>query len=72
MLGGYGQATGCTLRATPLDVIANADHVAGWANDTATIDRRTLDVRAIVIFAMRDGKVTEAGHHLDDLHALLS
>lgn len=46
------------------------DHVAGWANDTATVDDKTLDVRAVVIFKMSDGKVTEAWHHFDDLTSL--
>lgn len=70
MLGAYGQATGGTLRANLLDIMASDDHVAGWANDTATVDDKTLDVRAVVIFKMSDGKVTEAWHHFDDLTSL--
>ena len=64
--GGYGAAAEGTLQARLIDVMAGADHVAGWANDTARARGRTLDVRAAVIFAMRDGKVTEAWHHFDD------
>ncbi|HEX9548989.1 MAG TPA: nuclear transport factor 2 family protein [Acidimicrobiales bacterium] len=70
MLGAYGSASGGTLQANLLDVMASDDHVAGWANDTATVAGKVLDVHAAVIFAMRDGKVIEAWHHFDDLNAL--
>lgn len=70
MLGAYGAATGGTLQADLLDVMASDDHVAGWANDTASVAGKTLDVRAAVIFSMRDGKVIEAWHHFDDLNSL--
>jgi ketosteroid isomerase-like protein len=69
-LGAYGEAAGGTLRASVIDVMASADHVSGWARDTAQVGGRRLDVRAVVIFAMRDGKVTEAWHHFADLHAV--
>ena len=69
-LGAYGAAADGTLQARPLEVMASDSHVAGWANDTATANGKTLNVRAAVIFAMRDGKVIEAWHHFDDLHAL--
>jgi ketosteroid isomerase-like protein len=70
MLGAYGAATDGTLQANLIDVMASDDHVAGWANDTASAGGKSLDVRAAVIFAMRDGKVSEAWHHFDDLNAL--
>src|SRR5687768_2838228 len=70
MLGEYGAATGGTLRADPIDVMASDDHVAGWAHDTASTNGRTLDIDAVVIFTMRDGKVTEARHHVNDQAAL--
>lgn len=70
MLGAYGAATNGTLQANLVDVMASADRVAGWATDTATVAGKTLDVRAVVVFAMRDGKVVEAWHHFDDLYAL--
>jgi ketosteroid isomerase-like protein len=46
------------------------DHVTGWANDTASADGRTLDINSIVIFTLRDGKVIEALHIVDDVAAL--
>jgi ketosteroid isomerase-like protein len=70
MLGAYGAATGGTLQVNLIDVMASDDHVAGWANDTASAGAKTLDVRAAVIFAMRDGKAVEAWHHFDDPNAL--
>ena len=70
MLGAYGAASGGTLRANCIDVMASDDHVAGWARDTATNGDRTLDISSVVIFTMGDGKVTEAHHHVDDQDAL--
>ena len=69
-LGGYGEASGGTLQANLIDIMASSDHVAGVANDTATKAGRTLDVRSTVVFAMRDGKVTEAWQYIDDVDAL--
>ena len=69
-LGGYGAASGGTLRANLIDLMASNDHVAGVANDTATSAGRTLDVRSTVVFAMQDGKVTEAWQYIDDIDAL--
>ena len=70
VLGGYGEASGGTLQANLIDVMASDAHVTGVANDTATKSGRKLDVRSTVVFAMRDGKVTEAWHYIDDLDAL--
>ena len=70
VLGAYGEASGGTLQANLVDLMASDDHVAGVGKDTASANGRTLDVRSTVIFAMRDGKVTEAWHYIDDLMAL--
>ena len=69
-LGGYGAASGGTLQATPVDVMASDDHVTGWAKDTGTNATGTLDVNSVVVFTMREGKITEALHVVDDLAAL--
>ena len=69
-LGGYGAASGGTLRANLVDVMANGDNVTGWARDTATRDGRTLDVNSVVVFTFRDGKVSEARHFVDDQASL--
>ena len=66
-LAGYGAASGGTLKANLLDLMPSDNGVAGVANDTATSGGKTLDVRSSVIFAMRDGKVTETWHYIDDL-----
>jgi len=70
VLGAYGEASGGTLKANLLDLMASDDHVAGVANDTASSGGKALDVRSSVIFAMRDGKVSEAWHYIDDLGSL--
>ena len=69
-LGGYGAASGGTLQANLVDIMASDDHVTGWANDTATAGGRTLDVNSVVIFTMVDGKVTEGRQFIDDVAAL--
>lgn len=70
MLGEYGAASGGTLKADPVDIMAGEEHVTGWAHDTASANGRTLDINAVVIFTMRNGKVTEARHFVDDVAAL--
>jgi ketosteroid isomerase-like protein len=75
MLGAYGAACEGTLQAVLHDVMANDEHVAGWATDTADVGGRKLEVGAVVIFAMHDGKVVEATHYFQDqaaIDALLS
>ena len=53
-----------------MDERTHSPGLAGVANDTATADGRTLNVRSTVIFKMSDGKVSEAWHYIDDLDAL--
>ena len=69
-LGAYGAASGGTLQANVVDVMASDDHVTGWARDTAAADGRTLDIDSYVVFTMRDGKVTAAEHLVADTEAL--
>ena len=70
VLGAYGEASGGTLQANLIDLMASDDHVTGIAHDTASNDSKTLDLRSTVVFTMRDGKVTEAWQHVDDVEAL--
>jgi ketosteroid isomerase-like protein len=69
-IGGYGAASGGTLQAGLVDVMANDDRVTGWARDTGTNATGDLDINSVVVFTMRDGKVTEALHVVDDQAAL--
>ncbi len=69
VLGAYADAAGGTLEANLIDVMASDAHVVGLANDTAATGGKTLDVRSLVLFAMHDGKVTEAWQFVDDLDA---
>ena len=69
-LGGYGAASNGTLQANLVDIMANDTHVTGWARDTATANGRTLDINSVVIFTMKDGKVTKGRHFVDDPAAL--
>ena len=70
VLGAYGAASDGTLQANLVDIMASDDNVTGWANDTATAGGRSLDINSVVIFTLRDGKVTEARHFFDDQAAL--
>ena len=69
VLGAYGAASGGTLKANLTDLMASDEHVAGMANDTASSAGKTLDVRSTVIFALSEGKVTEAWQYIDNLPA---
>ena len=69
-LGAYGAASGGTLQANVVDIMASDDHVTGWAHDTASTEGRTLDLDSYVVFTMRDGKVTAAQHLVADTDAL--
>ena len=69
MFGAYGAAAEGTLEANLIDVMASDDNVTGWATDTAATATRSLETSAVVIFAIRDGKVTEAWHHFGDQDA---
>jgi hypothetical protein len=68
-LGAMSAVGGGTLKANLLDLMASDHHVTGVANDTASYEGKTLDVRSTVVFAMSQGKVTEAWHYTDDLAA---
>ena len=69
-LGAYGAASGGTLQANVVDIMASDQHVTGWARDTASTDGRTLDLDSFVVFTMRDGKVTAAQHLVSDTDQL--
>jgi ketosteroid isomerase-like protein len=69
-LGQFTERTGGTYRAQLRQVMANDDHAAGWANDVASRDGKSLDVNAVVVFQLSDGRVVEAWHYFDDQAAL--
>jgi len=69
-LGQFMERSGGTYRAVLREVMASEKFASGWANDVATRDGKSLDVNAVVVFQMSDGKVVEAWHYFDDLAAL--
>ncbi len=69
-LGQFMERTGGTYQARLREVMANEDYATGWANDVATRDGKLLDVNAVVVFQMSDGRVLEAWHYFDDLAGL--
>jgi ketosteroid isomerase-like protein len=70
LLGQFAPRSGGTYRAELLQVMGGDDFVAGWARDTATRQGAALDVKAVVVYELRGGKVVEAWHHFDDIAAL--
>jgi ketosteroid isomerase-like protein len=69
-LGAYGAASNGTLQANLVDLVANGDRVLGWARDTAANATGALDIDSIVIFTLRDGKVTDGQQIVSDPTAL--
>ena len=70
VLGAYGAATDGTLQANLIDVMSSENNVTGWGRDTASARGKTLDTNSVVVFTMRDGKVTEGHHFIEDTAAL--
>jgi ketosteroid isomerase-like protein len=69
-LGQPAKLSGGTHRMELHDVIGNDDHVVALATARAERPGRQLEARVVHVFHVRDGKVTEAWTHHDDLYAL--
>ena len=64
-----GQSDG-TLRATPLDLLANDRRVIVLQHSAGTRKDRTLDITVCQVFNIREGKIAEVTTHYSDLYAL--
>jgi uncharacterized protein len=51
------------------DVLANDDHVVAIINRTIRRGTRTLEMRAVGVYHVRGGRITEAWIHEGDQHA---
>jgi len=64
-----GEQSGGTHRTELHDVIANDDHVVALHTTRAERGGKQLEVEAVQVFHVKDGKVTEAWTHHTDLYA---
>ena len=68
--GQYGGQTAGTFQATLEDVLATDDgRVVGVHHNTAERNGKHLDVRACVVFELKDGRVIDGREYFYDLHA---
>jgi ketosteroid isomerase-like protein len=68
--GQLGQGTGGTFRAELQHVLADdEDHVIGIHHNSAERGGRRLAVDCILVFQLKDGRVTEGSEHFRDLYA---
>ena len=70
MLAQPAELSGGTHSIELHDVIGNDDHVVVLATARAERLGRQLEASVVHVFHVRDGKVTEAWTHHDDLYAL--
>ena len=64
------EETGGTFSLEFVDVLANDERVVVLYNSSATRGGETLEMTELVLFAMSEGKVTEAWPHPRDQYAL--
>ncbi len=64
--GQLGELTDGTFRAELHDIVANEEHVVGLHTDTAQRGGKSLNLREVLVFHLRDGRVVEAWEHYED------
>jgi uncharacterized protein len=70
ILGRPAELSGGTHRIDLHDVVGNDNHVVVLAATRAERPGRQLEASVVHVFHVRDGKVTEAWTHHDDLYSL--
>jgi uncharacterized protein len=71
VLGFFGtiaERSGGTFRATLHDVLANDEHVVGLHSSDAERDGRRARSPTVLVFHVRDGRITETWSHHHDQH----
>jgi len=70
-MGRLAELTGGTLRSEVVDILANDRRAVVIQRTRAERDDRPeLDDREVIVYELRDGRVTEATEHPGDLHAM--
>jgi ketosteroid isomerase-like protein len=68
--GELGKETGGTFRAELQHLLADGDdHVVGIQRSTGDRNGKHLDVGNCIVFALKDGRVTDGREHFHDLFA---
>jgi uncharacterized protein len=65
---GRSPISGGTFRATLHDVVANDDHAVGLHSSDAERDGRAVRSPTVLVFHVRDGRITETWSHHHDQH----
>jgi ketosteroid isomerase-like protein len=71
VLGFFGtlaERSGGTFRATLHDVVANDEHAVGLHSSDAERDGRRISSPTVLVFHIRDGRITETWSHHYDQH----
>jgi ketosteroid isomerase-like protein len=71
VLGFFGtlaERSGGTFRATLHDVVANDEHAVGLHSSDAERDGRAVRSPTVLVFHVRDGRITETWSHHYDQH----
>ena len=66
--GKLGELTGGNLTLDLHDVVANDEHVVGLHRTSAQRGGKSLDTTEVVVFHVKNGRVTEAWEHPFDLY----
>lgn len=64
--GQLGEMTGGTFRAELHDIVANDEHVVGLHTSTGQRGGKSLSLREVLVFHLRDGRIVEAWEHFED------
>ena len=68
--GRLGQETGGTLRANLEDLTADDEgRVVGIQRSSADRNGKHLDVGNVIVFQLKDGRITDGREHFEDLYA---
>jgi uncharacterized protein len=64
--GQLAEVTGGTFHAELHDVVASDEHVVGLHVNTGQRSGKTLNLKEVLVFHLRDGKIVEAWEHYED------
>lgn len=68
--GQLAELSGGTFRAEMHDIVASAEHVVGVHTGTGERNGKRLSLHEVLVFHLRDGKVSEGWEHYEDSQAL--
>ncbi len=69
MMAKQAELTGGTFRGEPHDILANDEHAVLLLRVRAEREGKALEDNGLVVFHIKNGKITEAWLHPGDLYA---